>query len=245
MTQREYETLRDSALARCERLESICPNTTEIVFAVTRDVRAAMVRDAGTTLTANTAGVYETFIGKRICIINEETDEPLFLPAVCDRAYYHGMVADDIILVEDNHLYVLRQTEPNPMFVDTNLTVTFNEATEPEPAVAFADVAAAVGVNTAITADDTDWLRQTAWGDWRTVTTAAGPYTTTATINDNPFVYHMADNGITLDALRRAIEETGSMFQKKAPKKPKEEELNAGDTKMLDDFLNSFMRSGA
>lgn len=193
LTREEYEALRERALGQYERLRAIVPDENEIVFAITRDVYLeAMIVDtdprAYLTVGFGRNGFYGLFNGIRICVVNEETDYSMFAPAVCGRAYYQGMQLEDVILIEDNHLYSLRYTEPDVMFVDTGLTVSF--------------------------------------------TTARNMYI------DNGFLGQMDIGQIVTQATRAAQE-----YHRKKVKPKKEEELNPGDTKALDDFLGGFMRS--
>lgn len=249
LTREEYEALRERALGQYERLRAIVPNENEIVFAVTRDVyleAMAVDTDPRTYLTAGFGrnGIYGLFNGIRICVVNEETDYSMFTPAVCGRVYYLGMQLEDVILIEDNHLYSLRCTEPDVMFVDTGLTVSFGE--EQAAADVAVDAAATVLADIAVANDGITYTITPDFGQavtayaTATVGTGAAGVTTTAgnMYIDNRFLEQMDIGQIIAQATRTTQE-----YHREKAKPKKEEELNPGDTKALDDFLSGFMRN--
>lgn len=278
LTREEYETLLERAVVQYERLRAIVPNENEIVYVLTRDAyRAAMAIDTTphTHLTVGFGhnGIYGLLNGTRVCVVNEDTDDSMFAPAVCGRVYYRGMQIEDVILIEDNHLYSLRSIEPDVMFVDTGLTVSFTDEQQTAADVA-ADMAAAVAV------DNIARTVTVRGGDGNTATLGldqAAAYATTAT-DATTAMFHIDDaeldriarivaeapltfgidtaNAVTLNAgdvyidhefLGRAFDTPMWAAQNAywRPEKPKEKEevLNPGDTKELDDFLGSFVRS--
>lgn len=278
LTREEYEALRERAVAQYERLRAIVPNENEIVYVLTRDVyRAAMAMDTTPhthmTVGFGRNGIYGLFQGARVCVVNEATDDSMFAPAVCGRVYYHGMQLEDVILIEDNHLYSLRSIEPDVMFVDTGLTVSFGD--ERQTAV---DMAADMAAATAVTVDNIAGTVTVRGGDGNTATIGldqAVAYATTATdattarfhLNDDEldriarivaeapltfgvdtaeaFTLNAGDVYIDHEFFGRAFAPTVRAAQTahRRQAKPKEEELSPGDTKELDDFLGSFVRS--
>lgn len=249
MTQTEYEALREDAIARYENMAEVCPAGTEFVFAVTRDVYRMLRfdRDNYGLEVVNRTGMYDMFYGQHVCIINENTPDSIFAPAVCSRAYYPGMRLDDVILIENNHLYSLRSIEPEVMYVDTGLTVSFDDrwvATAVHRTDNQTDMTTTIGIdlaraatavdNAAMAINDTEMRFATAtinWEEFMNATTGLGASEITFTIGDE---YR--------DTLSRVIMQEP---RKHCVSKSKEEELNPGDTKALDDFLESFMRNGA
>lgn len=260
LTREEYEALRERAVAQYERLRVIVPNENEIVYVLTRDVyRAAMAMDTTPhthmTVGFGRNGIYGLFQGTRVCVVNEYTDDSMFAPAVCGRVYYQGMQLEDVILIEDNHLYSLRSIEPDVMFVDTGLTVSFGD--EQQTA---ADMAAdrmvtvavnnidgtvtvrnGVGINTA-----TIGIDQALNVDWDEIRRVMDEYMPTIGIDTaNAVTLNAGDVYIDNELFGRAFAPTMRTAQNayRRQAKPKEEELSPGDTKELDDFLGSFMRS--
>lgn len=255
--------MRERAVAQYERLRTIVPDTNEIVFVLTRDVyHAAMTLDT-TPYNRMTAGfgrngIYGLFQGVRVCVVNEQIDTSMFAPAVCGRVYYHGMQLEDVILIEDNHLYSLRRIEPDVMFVDTGLTVSFGDEQQ-AGADAAADAATTVTVdNTANTVTirnggeitGTLGLDQVINAqlnfDWDEITRIMAENTPTIGFDTARAVTFDTDNAYINHELFGRMFATTSQEAQYAPKrqaKPKEEELNPGDTKALDDFLSGFMKS--
>ena len=259
LTREEYEALRERAIAQYERLRVIVTNENEIVYVLTRDVyRAAMAIDATqhTYLTAGFGrnGIYGLFHGARVCVVNEATDNSMFAPAVCGRVYFQGMQLEDVILIEDNHLYSLRSIEPDVMFVDTGLTVSFGDEQQ-----ATADVAANTAVTVAIdNTTDTVTIRnggdtvgtirldQAINIDLDEITRVMAEHQPTIGVDTARAVTFDGYNAyINHDIFEQAFAASAraTRYAPKKQAKPKEEELNPGDTKELDDFLGSFMRS--
>lgn len=241
LTREEYEVLRERAVAQYERLRTIVPDTNEIVFVLTRDVyHAAMTLDT-TPYNRMTAGfgrngIYGLFQGVRVCVVNEQIDTSMFAPAVCGRVYYHGMQLEDVILIEGNHLYSLRNIEPDVMFVDTGLTVSFGD--EQQAGADAAADAATTGLDQVINAQLNF--------DWDEITRIMAENTPTIGFDTARAVTFDTDNAYINHELFGRMFATTSQEAQYAPKrqaKPKEEELNPGDTKALDDFLSGFMKS--
>lgn len=270
LTREEYEALRERAVAQYERLRAIVPNENEIVYVLTRDVyRAAMAIDTTPhthmTVGFGRNGIYGLFQGARVCVVNEATDDSMFAPAVCGRVYYQGMQLEDVILIEDNHLYSLRNIEPDVMFVDTGLTVSFGDEQQ-TAADRAADMAATVAVDNAVTVDATvpagvgigitvhDYDPATVYAtqaprldiDWDEIRRVMDEYTPTIGIDTaNAVTLNAGDVYIDHEFFGRAFAPTMRAAQNayRRQAKPKEEELSPGDTKELDDFLDSFVRS--
>lgn len=249
LTREEYEVLRERAVEQYERLYAIVPNGTEIVYVLTRDVyRTVMAIDTEPhnlmTIGFGDNGFYGLFHGARVCVVNEDTDNSMFAPAVCGRIYYQGMRLEDVILIEDNHLYSLRSIEPDVMFVDTGLTVSFDgaiQATAVRRMDNAADMTTTIEADVAYARDAAPVETVRATIDWDTVldNDPATVYATQAPQQldiDWDEITRIIAGAVTLNT-------SAAQSVHRRQEKPKEEELSPGDTKELDDFLDSFMRS--
>ena len=277
MTNEEIVTLRDNAIEKYEYLSTICPADTEFVFVVTRDVYETLQRHVQEFPLEfrNGEGLIAMFYGNPVCIVNEDTENSMFTPAVRGCVYYPGMHLDDIILVEDNHLYSLRSTEPAVTYVDTGLTVSFgNEwqvtgwmATENVQDMITRVTADVVSTGTLETATVNGTIEYTP--DIGNITAAIdrfgyGVDTATDRLHDlinglirNQELTFTVDNvQINQDLFTQEYTPTYlgvdlarpvSTRERRSAKemKNREEELKPGDTKELDSFLESFMRNGA
>ena len=128
------------------------------------------------------------------------------------------------------------------MFVDTGLTVSFTEEQQTAADTATevtADMAAPV---TTVHGDGNIGTTLGFGQYYADLAQTATAYYTTATAGnmyiDNGFLGQMDIGQIVTRATRTAQE-----YHRKKAKPKKEEELNPGDTKALDDFLSGFMRS--
>lgn len=228
------------------RLEAISQERDRIVIVMSREMRYEVIRNLNTEYTT-TNGCVEMLFGYRVGVINEQVEGEYIVPALMGMNYHDGMQLNDVIIVDDdNRLYRLESTSPI-RFSDMGLTVDFGEniaatATEVHYDAAMDTIATmadtvATAANTAtITLNDfASAYSNVRWDDISYETIRA----TTDIGNDNTWWFRMPYNYYS--TAEQAFAE---------PKRPKrkakrEEELSAGDTRLMDEFLEGFRRNGA
>lgn len=237
-------TLAEAAEARYEHLRYTLQRDANIVFVVSQDVYQAMVcyEPANTQVDFPTGaiGITAEYMGAPLCCINEDA-EGFFMPVVHSQRFNHydGVQVGDYVLFNDendNLLYRLVRLVPETMYTDTGLTVSFIDYTTPERN--YADIAAAITANaaaetnlaaTAVTEETIGQVMDRfaeAWNGLGLQTTFAGEALGQA-IGWEP--QYMAQ--WQTDVLR-----TEPVRTKRKKRTPKEEELNPGDTTLLDEY---------
>lgn len=214
------------------RLEAISQERDRIVIVMSREMRYEVIRNLNTEYTTTNGGV-EMLFGYRVGVINEQVEGEYIVPALMGMNYHDGMQLNDVIIVDDdNRLYRLESTSPI-RFSDMGLTVDFGEniaATATEVHYDAADTAT-------ITLNDfASAYSNVRWDDISYETIRA----TTDIGNDNTWWFRMPYSYYYSTAEQAFAE----------PKRPKrkakrEEELSAGDTRLMDEFLEGFRRNGA
>lgn len=273
MTRQEYLAMANEAFERYNRLLATVPQAEEIVFVLSREVYQAMLAyDYEPPLAATVDGAHGMFglyTGVRICCINEDHEGLYFMPVPYSRNFTHyaGVGVDDYVVFNDDDndlLFKLARITP-AQYIDTGLTVSFVEALPTNNANDAAVDAAAVA--TAQTTDAVDALTYAGIpiNDYAggAATVAADGVTldldfgreiqfdpdelnriVDAFIRAPREVTFTANNAYVNTTLLEQLAGVGSTPKRKR-RAVKEEELNPGNTKMIDDFLNSFVRSGA
>lgn len=229
------------------RLEAISQERDRIAIVMSRDMRYEIIRNMNTGYTTTNGGV-ETLFGYRIGVINEQVESEYIVPALIGMDYHDGMQINDVIIVDDdNRLYRLESTSPI-RFTDMGLTVDFGEniaatATEVhydaamDTIATMADTVATAADTATITLNDfASAYSNVRWDDISYETIRA----TTDIGNDNTWWFRMPYSYYYSTAEQAFAE----------PKRPKrkakrEEELSAGDTRLMDEFLEGFRRNGA
>lgn len=229
------------------RLEAISQERDRIAIVMSRDMRYEIIRNMNTGYTTTNGGV-ETLFGYRIGVINEQVESEYIVPALIGMDYHDGMQINDVIIVDDdNRLYRLESTSPI-RFTDMGLTVDFGENIAATAAGTHYDAAMdtiATMADTVATAADTAIITlndfasaysNVRWDDISYETIRA----TTDIGNDNTWWFRMPYSYYYSTAEQAFAE----------PKRPKrkakrEEELSAGDTRLMDEFLEGFRRNGA
>lgn len=258
MTRAEFNTALEDAIQKAERAQAYTGGRYEIALIVTRDVYRFLSEHAGVTFDVRNTdhGIYR---GYRIGIVNEQGYSDILKPAMLGMEYYNGMEVNDIIVVGDeNRLFQLESREPI-CFRDMGLTASFGNGTR-----ATANVTV---TNTAVDAiDETNAARTVT----AAAVNAARPVEmnyrdgqlfvdgipidlqhgvlemedlvgTTARLNWNNIGRATVDWFGAVPVA--ATEPTRPVRAQRAarPRAPRAEEpLNPGDTKMLDEFLDSF-----
>lgn len=245
MDRERYTELVADAVGKANRLLAVSDGQNSVVLVMSRAMRNEILVQEGANYTMRNGDYVEEYCGYRVGIVNEIDDEEFILPAMVGMAYHPGMQIDDVIVVDDeNRLFRLENTDP-VQFADMGLTVSFGmyvdvatTATADNVATISADLANTIATtaNTAtITIDD--FVGAVSNITWDGVLNA-GAQTVTATDGMN---WWLRDTHPIPDYYSRPVEY--SPPKRKARKK--EEELSAGDTKLLDEFLSGFARNGA
>ena len=231
MDRERYTELVADAVGKANRLLAVSDGQNSVVVVMSRPMR--------------NGDYVEEYCGYRVGIVNEIDDEEFILPAMVGMAYHPGMQIDDVIVVDDeNRLFRLESTDP-VQFADMGLTVNFGLYADAATA-ATADNAVTVAVDLANTISTTantatitldDFVGAVSNITWDGVLNT-GAQTVTATDGMN---WWLRDTYPIPDYYSRPVEY--SPPKRKARKK--EEELSAGDTRLLDEFLSGFARNGA
>lgn len=244
MDRERYTELVADAVGKANRLLAVSDGQNSVVVVMSRTMRNEILVQEGANYTMRNGDYFEEYCGYRVGIVNEIDDEEFILPAMVGMAYHPGMQIDDVIVVDDeNRLFRLESTDP-VQFADMGLTVNFGLYADAATA-ATADNAATVAVDLANTISTTantvtitldDFVGAVSNITWDDVLNT-GAQTVTATDGMN---WWLRDTYPIPDYYSRPVEY--SPPKRKARKK--EEELSAGDTRLLDEFLSGFARNG-
>lgn len=232
MTRTEYMALAREAETQYTHLRDTLQRDTNIVFVVSRDVYQAMIGyepinpSIGVDVTAEYNGV-------PLCRINEEGMEAFFVPVVYSRHFNHhnGVQVGDYVIFNDENddlLYRLVRLAPETMYTDTGLTVSFVNYTMPT-------------TNLTATAATEETIGQAlnrfaeAWNELGLQTTFAGEALERVLGWEPQYMAQWRTDTETAEPIRA----------NRKNENKKEEELNPGDTILLDEYLNSYLRSGA
>lgn len=227
-----YDILVDRAIEQYERLGMVCGDE-EIVFAISSDVRMAIQTNNDAYLRAETEN-HETFYGVPIYTIPEAATNVL-APVVCGRNYHVGMEIGDLILYE-NHIYRLND---NASFIDTGLTIPYEEL-DGEDIFEFADDV----VQTAEYAAAVERVTDVFVDAGAALNTATITTTNTGNIFEdyaNTFTHANYMNFWPTYTATVTVQNDRETLSKRKTRE-KEEELSVGDTKLLDEFLGSFVK---
>lgn len=234
MTRAEFNNALEEALQKAARARAYTSGRYEIALIVTRDVYRFLSEHAGVTFDVRNTdhGIYR---GYRIGIVNEQGYSDILKPAMLGMEYYNGMEVNDIIVVGDeNRLFQLESREPI-CFRDMGLTVSFGNG-------------ARATANATVTNTVANAINET---------NAAGAVTAAAVNAARPVEMNYAGTTVRLNwnnigratvdwlgAVPAATVEPARPVRAQRPARPMasraEEPLNPGDTKMLDEFLDSF-----
>lgn len=265
MTRAEFNTALEDAIQKAERAQAYTGGRYEIALIVTRDVYRFLTEYTDVTVnTRNTNhgaynGLRAVYHGFRIGVVNERGHDSILKPAMLGMEYYDWMEDNDIIVVGDeNKLFQLESREPI-CFRDMELTVSFLDeiqttvnATVTNAAVETINEANAAGTVTAAAVNAARPIEMNyrdgrlfiegvpidfplgglAMEDLVGVTTPQLDWNTTgrATVDWFGAVPATAEPARPVRAQRPARPMASRA----------EEPLNPGDTKMLDEFLDSF-----
>lgn len=248
----------DDVFNNVARLEAISQERGRIAIVMSRDMRYEIIRNMNTEYTTTNGGV-ETLFGYRIGVINEQVEGEYIVPALIGMNYHDGMQINDVIIVDDdNRLYRLESTSPI-RFTDMGLTVNFGEYVAATAAEGHYDVAmdtVATMADTVATAANT-----------ATITLNDAVNTATITLNDFASAYsnirwddigymtaqattNIGDGStqwfrVPYDYYYGTVEQTFAEPKRPKRKAKREEELSAGDTRLMDEFLEGFRKNGA
>ena len=265
MTRAEFNTALEDAIQKAERAQAYTGGRYEIALIVTRDVYRFLTEYTDVTVnTRNTNhgaynGLRAVYHGFRIGVVNERGHDSILEPAMLGMEYYDWMEDNDIIVVGDeNKLFQLESREPI-CFRDMELTVssldeiqTTVNATVTNAAVDTINETNAAGTVTAAAVNAARPIEMNyrdgrlfiegvpidfplgglAMEDLVGVTTPQLDWNTTgrATVDWFGAVPATAEPARPVRAQRPARPMASRA----------EEPLNPGDTKMLDEFLDSF-----
>lgn len=237
----------DDVFNNVARLEAISQERGRIAIVMSRDMRYEIIRNMNTEYTTTNGGV-ETLFGYRIGVINEQVEGEYIVPALIGMNYHDGMQINDVIIVDDdNRLYRLESTSPI-RFTDMGLTVNFGEYVAATAAEGHYDVAMdtiATMADTWATTVDTATITlndfASAYSNIRWDDISYETAQTTANIGDGNTWWFRAP----YDYYYGTVEQTFVEPKKPKRKAKREEELSAGDTRLMDEFLEGFRRNGA
>lgn len=236
MTRAEFNNALEEALQKAARARAYTSGRYEIALIVTRDVYRFLSEHAGVTFDVRNTdhGIYR---GYRIGIVNEQGYSDILKPAMLGMEYYNGMEVNDIIVVGDeNRLFQLESREPI-CFRDMGLTVSFGNGAR-ATANAAVNAARPVEMNYRDGRLFVDGIPIDLQHGVLEMEDLAG---TTARLNWNNIGRATVD---WLGAVPAATVEPARPVRAQRPARPMasraEEPLNPGDTKMLDEFLDSF-----
>lgn len=251
----EYTAMAEQAIEKFRTLSAIMPYNTEIVYVISREVYEAMQAyeynfwNENTRVNVRPDGIVGVYYGARLAIINEDIADSFFMPVVYSRNFqhYNGLQVDDFVIFNDDDndlLFRLARLTPDAMYTDTGLTVSFI-LTRIHYAAA-TDNAAANLVDNAVTIGDAIAEPGQAFGDMNE--TAANWIAAEQVVSPNQLavgtITLTLDNAqINVDLLQELAGEVSTPRRAKK-RADKEKELNPGDTKLLDEYLHSFMKGG-
>lgn len=253
ITRDRYIAMAANAVEQFHRLSTVIPYGTEIVYVVSREVYQAMQMEShydtwNINLTAE--DVIETYCGARLACINENVAENFFMPVVYSGNFqhYNGLQVNDFVIFNDednDFLFRLARLTPDAMYTDTGLTVSFMQIHVPANA-AIDNAVANLADNATTIGDATTEIEHTVGTEMERAiadltadleraaeVVRAMPITT---IN----LYGAEINMDMLQELAGCIN-AAPRARKRANK---ENELNPGDTKLIDEYLNSFLKGG-
>lgn len=255
MTRAEYDETMTLVMNQARRMGQ---DDREVVLVMSRRVYREIRRFEQVEypcLLSAEPNTYGTYNGMRIGIINESNDrygestQNMVAPALVGMGYNPGVncAGDSIVVSEENENRLYQLASDNPLqFRDMGLTVRFEAARHPQDdtgniaadtasastgSLAFAEAIESLGTTAATTTTVTA-LRDMAEAYQAMVYsyqhTLSVSEITTTTGTSNCFAGEMGSG------MRRKRRN-----QKKASS---EQEMNPGDTKLMDDFLDSFKR---
>lgn len=265
MNRTEYRAMAEMAIEKFQYLTAFLPNDVEVVYVVSGEVYGAMLEyeeyNPGARITPyTTAGIY---YGARVARINEEVAEPVFTPVVYSRGFQHydAVQVNDYVIFndEDNDLlFRLVRRTPDAMYTDTGLTVSFCEGNVDTIDNILDNAVANTADNATTIGDAIEGIERTVEMEmeraFAELAEAVRAMPITADIAAEQVIRpnQLADGTITLnldgaqinvDLLQELAGEVGT--PRRAMKRAsKEKELNPGDTKLLDEYLHSFMKGG-
>lgn len=252
MDRERYTELVADAVGKANRLLAVSDGQNSVVVVMSRTMRNEILVQEGANYTMRNGDYVEEYRGYRVGIVNEIDDEEFVLPAVVGMAYHPGMQIDDVIVVDDeNRLFRLESTDP-VQFADMGLTVNFGMHTD-VATIATADNVATISAdlaNTIATTANTatitldDFVGAVSNITWDGILNT-GTQTATTT---NGWDWWLRDAYTVPDYYFRTSDTADRAVEYSPPKRKarkKEEELSAGDTRLLDEFLSGFARNGA
>lgn len=240
MTPERYHELELEALRCYDRLRRHAPRDAEIVYVVSRSVMRYMqgVERNACFEVRNGDGIVANFRGVRMFVAPPEIADDLLRPAVCGHRFFTGMEVGDMVIGAGERIYVLERVEVGvggePRAYFTELECAIRDARANEEAM------------------NTTWR-----ADYMAIPYDGRPnrngrmYASDLFANGMAFVpsaYEVAGNIFNDmdEEVRRIIEQTlRDSLTAQPVRKKNEDELSAGDTKLLDEYLHSFMRPGA
>lgn len=223
----EYTAMVDHAIEKFRTLSAIMPYNTEIVYVISKEVYEAMQAyeydfwNEHARFNVRPDGTVGVYYGTRLALINEDIADNFFMPVVYSRNFRHYDVlqADDFVIFNDEddaRIFRLARLAPDAMYTDTGLTVSFVLTHTPE--IAATDNAAA--------------------NLWRYIPDAAMEELEEA-IREVSIAVDLTTEQVIIP--NNSVDGTVTLRRKN---RSKEKELNPGDTKLLDEYLHSFMKGG-
>lgn len=228
MTRNEFLNINANALEQANRI-MYCFGPTDIILVMSRDVLGMMTATTEFVTLNATDGSAE-YRGLPIAVINEEGAQSFMRPALKGVVCHDDMMLDDLIIVDDeNRLF--RLVSKNPWrFVDTGFTVSYqilnNETRTMTDSATF---------NRVPVTFDPDINR--AFADGLRISEVQSP----DIYSGIDLLGHMSEvvcHG-TITTSRITTPDNTYVRKRRKPKE-QEEELDAGDTKLIDEFLNGF-----
>lgn len=231
MDRAEFQRYIDNAIQETERIRTYCTED-EIIIVMTANVYQELRSRTNITMyTDRNGNSYGLFLGCRIALINEPTEHTVFSPAVLGMTYHTAMELDDIIVINDeNRVFRLASREP-VQFTDTGMTVRFDV----RPFVTGIDITVTNAGNIAA-----ETIRAaTAFAAATIATTTVDPYTVhPADTTTNTAAFRA--NPVATEINRSVLDMLTGVGKKRKKRAKEDEELSAGDTTAMDEFLDGF-----
>ncbi len=268
MTREELLELMANADEQITRMRTIADEP-DIVLVMSRDVCNAMVEQMHTEehltdfrpyFTArDNGGLTAVYHGYPVAVINEAEATGMMIPAFRGMVFYVGMQLNDIIVVDDdNRLFRLESIDPI-RYVDMGLTVRYGDEENTQPVVnrtynnAMDDARAYFGfdgnmieipnvTDIHFTANDT-----TTHNADGVIADFLDEHEMTATTPINEVIERLAVlwEDVTINADEVAVAANRFLSSPSYSTHATDmKELDAGDTKLIDDFLNGFAQKG-
>lgn len=247
-----YTAMAEQAIEKFQTLSAILPYDTEIVYVISREVYEAMQayeHQEHTRVDIRQSGIVGIYYGTRLALINEDVVDNFFTPVIYSKSFQHydGLRVDDFVIFndeDDDHIFRLARLTPDAMYTDTGLTVNFvfhDIATIDNTTTNYADNAVTIGNAIEELGQAVDGINEIV-SDWIAQLVVPDDVTVGGIVfglNDTPI-----NAGVVRELTNEVVSPAHSQNTRSKKRASKEKELNPGDTKLLDEYLHSYLKGG-